>query len=106
MSSLNGSQVHSSEDQARRVATLRRGFQRMLNARPTTLQKALIKRAAMLTAKAEAAALDPTVSLDDLVRIDHCAARARDEMRLALHGKPDLGSTDQISAIFNGDGDA
>ena len=36
-----------------------------------------MSRAAALTARAEAAALDPDATLDDVVRIDNAAARAR-----------------------------
>src|SRR5438105_743254 len=66
--------------QARRVLALRRAYQRELRHRPTTLQKTLIDRAATLTALAERTALDPAVTLDDLVRVDNKAAQARAEM--------------------------
>jgi hypothetical protein len=39
-----------------------------------------IQRAALLTAKAEAAALDPNASSNDVVRLDNAAARARQAM--------------------------
>jgi hypothetical protein len=44
--------------------------------------------AAILTARAELAALDPTVTLNDLVRLSNEARRARADMEAALH--PDV----------------
>jgi hypothetical protein len=70
----------ASDAQARRVLALRRAYQRELRHRPTTIQKALIDRAATLTALAERAALDPAVTANDLVRLDNKAERARAEM--------------------------
>ena len=58
-----------SEGQVRRVKELRRAFQRSLNHMPTTIQRTLIDRAAVPTAKAEAAALDPNVCTNDVGRI-------------------------------------
>jgi hypothetical protein len=59
---------------------LRRAYQRELRTKPTLIQRTLIDRAAVLTAKAEAAALDPAVTLNDLVRLDNKPERARAEM--------------------------
>ena len=73
-----------SEGQVRRVKELRRAFQRSLNHMPTTIQRTLLDRAAVLTAKAEAAALDPNVCANDVVRLDNVAERARREMYLVL----------------------
>jgi hypothetical protein len=66
--------------QARRVLALKRAYQRELAHKPTTIQKTLIDRAATLTALAERAALDPSVTANDLVRLDNRAERARAEM--------------------------
>jgi hypothetical protein len=84
-----------------RVAQLIRAYRKQLRAHPTTIQRQLMKRAAVLTAKAEACAVDPTVSLEDVVRLDNVAARARSEMAAALH-RPELGRVD-LDAVFNGD---
>jgi hypothetical protein len=70
----------ASEAQARRVMALKRAYQRELAHKPTLIQKTLIDRAAVLTAKAEAAALDPAVTPNDLVRLDNKAEQARAEM--------------------------
>src|SRR5262249_45727001 len=67
----------ASAEQERRIRELRRAFQRVLKRRPTVIERTAMERAARLTARAEAAALDPAVTLDDLVRIDNLAARAR-----------------------------
>src|SRR5262245_58372094 len=63
--------------QERRTKELLRAYQRVLRRKPNTIEKAAMRRAALLTARAEAAAIDPEVTLDDLVRIDNLAARAR-----------------------------
>jgi hypothetical protein len=76
----SGHKAGSSDDQSKRVAQLRRAYQRQLGQHPTTIQRGLMTRAAMMTAKAEACACDPHVTLDDLVRVDHAAQRARIEM--------------------------
>ena len=47
-------------------------------------------RAARLTARAEAAARDPCVSVNDLVRIDGAASRARQAMLALLAAKPTI----------------
>ena len=78
------------------VAALRRSFQRVLRRKPTRLQRELMDRAAILTTKAKLAALDPTVSPNDLVRLDGLAARARSEMfaMFAAKQEPDDGASD------------
>jgi hypothetical protein len=63
-----------------RFLVLRRAFQRALGTKPTIQQKLLRDRAAVLTVKAEAAALDPATSANDVVRLDGAAARARAAM--------------------------
>jgi hypothetical protein len=65
---------------ARHVERLRRGFQRQLSRKPTLVQSTLMKRAAMLTALAEAAAGSDKITANDLVRVDNKAERARAEM--------------------------
>jgi len=80
----NGRQPVPSDAQADRMAELMRAYQRQLGRRPTTIQRTLRDRAAHLTAIAEFAARDPRVSLDDVVRLDHSAARARAEFAAAI----------------------
>ncbi len=63
--------------QARRVRTLKRAFQRELGRHPTVVERAAMNRAAVLSARAEAAAIDTSISLEDVVRIDNTASRAR-----------------------------
>jgi hypothetical protein len=63
-----------------RFLVLRRAFQRALGTKPTLHQKMLRDRAAVLTVKAEQAALDPATSANDVVRLDGAAARARAAM--------------------------
>jgi hypothetical protein len=79
--------------QARRVLALKRAFQRELGRKPTLLQRTLIDRAAVLTAKAEVAALDPTISANDCVRLDGAAARARAAMFKAIATRDPSGPT-------------
>ena len=57
----------------RRVASLRRAYQRLLGRKPGTLERSLIDR----LARAEAVALDPTTSTADFYRADNIARRAR-----------------------------
>jgi hypothetical protein len=73
ISSVSGAQV-------RREIVLKRAFQRELGRKPTCLQRTAMDRAATMTAKAEAAAQDPETTVNDVVRLDHAAARARAEM--------------------------
>jgi hypothetical protein len=62
--------------QARRVEELRRAFQRLLNRRPTLIEKAAMLRAAALVARAEALALDPRADVNELVKLNNLAGRA------------------------------
>jgi hypothetical protein len=62
--------------QARRVEELRRAFQRLLNRRPTLIEKATMLRAAALVARAEALALDPSADVNELVKLNNLASRA------------------------------
>jgi hypothetical protein len=68
---------------SKRIRYLKRAFGKGLGHKPSTLQSAAIARAAVLTAKAEQAALDPDTTLNDLVRVDAAAARARRDMEQA-----------------------
>jgi hypothetical protein len=70
----------ASDPQARRMLALKRAYQRELAHKPTLIQKTLIDRAATLTVLAERAALDSSVTPNDLVRLDNKAERARHEM--------------------------
>jgi hypothetical protein len=66
--------------QLKRIAQLRRAFQRELGRMPTTLQKTLIDAAAVLQARAEACAIDTTTTINQVVRIQNLARRARLDM--------------------------
>jgi len=85
-----------SQVQVRRTLALKRAFQRELGRKPTCLQRTAIDRAATLTAKAEAAVLDPLTTANDVVRLDHAAARARAEMfaMFAAKQEPNDGASD------------
>ena len=61
--------------QARRVEELRRAFQRMLNRRPTLLEKRTMSRAAALVARAETLALDPNADVSEVVKLNNLANR-------------------------------
>jgi hypothetical protein len=76
----------SSAAQAARVDELLRAYQRILRRKSTVLEAAAMSRAALLTARAEVAALDPAVSVDDLVRIDGAASRARTKLADLIGG--------------------
>jgi hypothetical protein len=86
----------ASHAQVRRTSALRRAFQRELGRKPTCLQRTAMDRAATMTAKAEAAALDPATTANDVVRLDNAAARARAEMFAMFPAKrePDDGASD------------
>jgi hypothetical protein len=94
--------------QARRAAALRRAFQRELNHKPTTLQRTLIDRAVILTARAEIAALDPNTSPNDCVRLDGAAARARAAMFAVITKRalPGLTLTEYFEAKRKAQADA
>ncbi len=73
---------------SKRIAHLRKAYAKGLGRKATTLEAAAINRAAMLTAKAEAAGCDANCSPNDVVRLDNAAARARLAMSAALKRKP------------------
>jgi len=66
---------------AKRIEYLKRLFARGIGRTPTAKQKLALQRAALLTAKAEAALASPLTSANDAVRLDGCAARARRELQ-------------------------
>jgi hypothetical protein len=74
----------STTAQALRTKVLARAYQRHLHCKPSTLEKHALLRAASLTARAELAAADPTVSVDEVVRADNAASRARAELAKAI----------------------
>jgi hypothetical protein len=78
---------------ARRARKLADGFQNELGGTSTATQRLAIERAAVLVALAEDAKArrlvgDPTVSLDDVVRIDNAAARAVRALGIKAAGAP------------------
>ena len=73
---------------SKRIAHFRKAYARGLGRKASTLEQAAIDRAARLTALAEAAALDPDSALNDIVRLDGAAQRARRDMEaLLVQGK-------------------
>jgi hypothetical protein len=72
------------EPHARRVERLRRAFQRELGRKLTLIEKTAVFKAALLTAKAEMAALDPHTSVEELTKLVNLADRA--VRRLPLDG--------------------
>jgi hypothetical protein len=88
----------ATDAQARRVLALKRAFQRELRHRPTTLQRTLIDRAAIMTARAEIAASDPNTSPNDVVRLDGAASRARAAMFGAIAKREPARSLDAYLA--------
>lgn len=68
-----------SDPQARRQAELHRAFKRMLPIRLTNTQKLALWRAVKLTLRSEMALSDAGVTVNDLVRLDGVARRARAE---------------------------
>jgi hypothetical protein len=69
---------------AKRIAHYRRVFTRGRGRKTTGLQSHAVMHAAVLTARAEVAALDPSISANDLVRLSNEARRARADMEVAL----------------------
>jgi hypothetical protein len=68
----------------RRIAQLRRTYAQGIGGKASALQAQAIQHAAILTAKAEACATDPSVTVNQLVRIEGVARRARADMRALL----------------------
>jgi hypothetical protein len=65
---------------AARTASLRRAYQRALRCKPTLLEAYHLGYAAALTARAEQAAADASVSHEEAARISGAAARARADL--------------------------
>src|SRR6516164_739827 len=82
----------------KRVAYLRKAYAKGLGHKPSTLESVALLTAARLTAEAERALADPTVSLNEKVRIDGAARRARSDLLAVLkinkrdESPPTLGS--------------
>jgi CO/xanthine dehydrogenase FAD-binding subunit len=77
-------------EQDRRVRELRVAFRKQMP-RPHRLlnaEKLILTRAAQLTALAERCAGDPNVPINDVIRMDHCAARARAAWARLIAAKP------------------
>jgi hypothetical protein len=70
-----------------RARKLRKVFARGLGRKATSRQALAIMDAAFATAKAEAAAVDVTVSANDYVRLANHARQARAQMAAVLHAK-------------------
>jgi hypothetical protein len=64
------------EPHARRVERLRRAFQRELGRKLTLIEQTAVYKAALLTAKAEVAALDPAADVGELTKLVNIADRA------------------------------
>jgi hypothetical protein len=67
-----------------RVEELRAAWQRQLRKKPTILQRAIIRNACVLQARAEIAAADPVCSINDYVRACRVAKEARDAVEAML----------------------
>jgi hypothetical protein len=67
-----------------RLEQLKRAYQKQLGRKPTSIQKQLMERAALLTTRAEIAIYDSKTTANDVVRLDHAAQRARVEMLAAF----------------------
>jgi hypothetical protein len=116
MSDLNGRSPGASTAQDMRVAQLLRAYQRELGHRPTMLERHTMRRAALLSTRAELAALDPNASPDEIARIDDRACRARDALAKIIRaareqaplpgpksgGVGDLAPTQKIEAALAG----
>jgi hypothetical protein len=74
--------------QARRVEQLRRAFQRVLNRRPTLIEKASMRRAAALVARAEMLALDPNANVADVVKLNNLAGRTLRAFGIRIEASP------------------
>jgi hypothetical protein len=85
---------------SKRTAHFRKAFARGLGRKANTLEAAAIERAARLTALAEQALVDPNVSINDRVRLDGCAAKARRDMQ-ALIGKREPARGDALERYLS-----
>ena len=64
-----------------------RAYQKQLNRKGTVIELAAMRRATLLSVRAELAALDPDCSAEQLVRLDRLAHEARSAM-FNLIGRP------------------
>lgn len=71
----------------RRIAQLRRTFAQGIGGKASALQAQIIQNAAILTARAEAAALDPGCTINQVVRAENLARRARADMRAMIEAE-------------------
>jgi hypothetical protein len=96
------SNAFASDALSKRVAHLRKAYAKGLGHKPSTLEAAALLTAARLTAEAERALADPAVSLNEKVRIDGAARRARADMKATLQAnKRDLPAP-SLGAVLKG----
>jgi hypothetical protein len=93
---------------SKRVAHLRKAYARGLGHKASTLQAAAIDRAARLTALSEQALVDPSVTINDRVRLDGAAQRARRDMQAQIGKREPVGPTlkDYLQERYGGGGEA
>ena len=92
---------------SKRVAHLRKAYARGLGHKASTLQAAAIERAARLTALSEQALVDPNVTINDRVRLDGAAHRARRDMQAVIGKRERAGpNLEQYLASLPDDGAA
>jgi hypothetical protein len=72
----------------RRIRSLQAAFQRRLNHKPDTLERALRDHAAVTMAKVELAARDPSVSPNDFRALDSAARKARADFERVVARDP------------------
>jgi len=92
------------EPHARRVEILRRAYSRALGHKATTIERAAIFKAALLTAKAEVAALDPCTSVAELTKLVNIADRA--VRRLPFLDGPSRRPTPTMREVLEGEGES
>jgi hypothetical protein len=97
-----GSDNSSSDALSKRVAHLRKAYAKGLGHKPSTLESAALLTAARLTAEAERALADPSVSLNEKVRIDGAARRARTDMWAVLKVNKRDASAPTLGAVLKG----
>jgi hypothetical protein len=72
-----------------RIYRLRKAFAVGIGRKPSTIEAAAMTRAATLLAQSEFALHDPTVSINDRVRLDGAARRAIRDMQTVLQSDRD-----------------
>jgi hypothetical protein len=70
---------------------LRRAYTRAVGHKATTIERTAVLKAALLTAKAEAAALDPHTGVEELTKLVNIADRAVRGLRLEVRRTPPRG---------------